>query len=244
MRRPPKLVGILLPLVLAVASCGGDSSEDTPGAYCPRLAGKLGSCGLSAWTEGKGFSCREPAEDAERCTQECLLRRTCEQLLAIWCHGDTAWLEQCRADCTPTFACESGDSIPLGDRCDGYDHCADGSDEKDCDTFSCDNGAKFPTGFQCDGPAQCPDGSDEASCAGRTQCTNGNSVADSRVCDGYDDCSDGSDEAGCDNYLDCGDGTRVPPQQLCDGTPDCPGGADEPTDCGTTLPDACNQLGG
>ena len=238
-------LAVALLLLLAIPSCSDEPSanEPSPDAFCPRYAEKLTSCGLGGWTESGGFFCREGVDAADSCKNECLLGRSCGELVALLCQGETILLDQCIESCAQRFACENGESIPALDRCDGYDHCSDASDEKACEDFSCDNGAKFPIGFRCDGPAQCPDASDEADCSGRRACATGDSVLAGRFCDGVSDCSDGSDESDCDNWIECVDGSRVSPLVVCDGTLDCSDGADEPINCGVTLAEACASLG-
>jgi len=69
--------------------------------------------------------------------------------------------------------------IPMAYKCNGYNDCADGSDEKDCggqqqsnkNMAACPNNWEIRctnnvcvTGRNCDGTPDCPDGSDEKEC--------------------------------------------------------------------------------
>ena len=70
--------------------------------------------------------------------------------------------------------------------CDGWSHCFDASDERNCQSF-------FELTFQ-PGTRKCRHGS--RLCADGSAC-----VLFSHVCDGQLDCSDGSDEAGCSRWI-------------------------------------------
>lgn len=92
-------------------------------------------------------------------------------------------------------------------RCDGYWHCPNGRDERNCslcqkDEFPCSrNGVCYPLSDRCNYQNHCPNGSDEKNCffcqPGNFHCKNNRCVFESWVCDAQDDCGDGSDEESC-----------------------------------------------
>ncbi|XP_067888400.1 low-density lipoprotein receptor-related protein 12 isoform X1 [Heterodontus francisci] len=92
-------------------------------------------------------------------------------------------------------------------RCDGYWHCPNGRDERNCsscqkDEFPCSrNGVCYPLTDRCNYQNHCPNGSDEKNCffcqPGNFHCKNNRCVFESWVCDAQDDCGDGSDEENC-----------------------------------------------
>ncbi|CAF4367925.1 unnamed protein product, partial [Rotaria sordida] len=52
--------------------------------------------------------------------------------------GDNSDEENCECRCIPgTFRCNSGSCLPMRFRCDGYQQCADGSDELNCGNRTC-----------------------------------------------------------------------------------------------------------
>ena len=64
------------------------------------------------------------------------------------------------------FTCNSGDCIPLFERCDNTEQCPDGSDEIECDCdpntqFECQDGSCIPRDWTCDDLIDCSDGIDE-----------------------------------------------------------------------------------
>ncbi|XP_051879939.1 low-density lipoprotein receptor-related protein 12 isoform X1 [Pristis pectinata] len=92
-------------------------------------------------------------------------------------------------------------------RCDGYWHCPNGRDERNCsscqkDEFPCSrSGVCYPLADRCNYQNHCPNGSDEKNCffcqPGNFHCKNNRCVFESWVCDAQDDCGDGSDEENC-----------------------------------------------
>uniref|UniRef100_A0A8C5A8T5 Uncharacterized protein n=1 Tax=Gadus morhua TaxID=8049 RepID=A0A8C5A8T5_GADMO len=103
---------------------------------------------------------------------------------------------RCQGD---EFACSGGRCVPLRHRCDGADHCGDGSDEASClnctsDAFRCPpSGPCLPRAKLCDGRPDCPDGRDE----GEYGCSDGSCLPLSWRCDRSPDCWDGADEQDC-----------------------------------------------
>lgn len=116
----------------------------------------------------------------------------------------------------PKFVCNNGRYVPVNQRCDGVDHCGDGSDEISC--LNCTNGS-----FHCVAAAQC--------------------VSARSICDGKLDCSDGADEQldACASLskpqtcarseFRCANGHCVPSSWRCDHSPDCEDRSDE-ENCG------------
>ncbi|HKO93995.1 MAG TPA: low-density lipoprotein receptor class A repeat-containing protein, partial [Polyangiaceae bacterium] len=98
------------------------------------------------------------------------------------------------------FSCDDGRTIPLTNKCDGQEHCRDGSDER------------------------------RAACPHQLLCRNSRPsryVSVDKVCDGQPDCPDGWEEQTCSNFFSCGGGLFVRRDKRCDGAADCPGGQDE-----------------
>jgi len=113
-------------------------------------------------------------------------------------------------------------------RCDGVDHCGDGSDETSCRNCSsgallCPSlGACLPRAKLCDGRPDCPDGRDEDGVLCRRAAPHFSSLSSSS--------SSSSVTCGAWEY-GCTDGQCVPLSWRCDRSPDCSDGADE-RDCG------------
>jgi hypothetical protein len=104
------------------------------------------------------------------------------------------------------YLCLNDELIPTDSVNDGYEDCADGSDESGDTTveitFICGNGDEIPFSWVNDGMEDCDDGADEQQYDGDGNpvnwydCENGEEVWIEDVNDGYDDCGDGSDEYG------------------------------------------------
>ncbi|XP_067849148.1 suppressor of tumorigenicity 14 protein-like [Heptranchias perlo] len=152
-------------------------------------------------------------------------------------------------ECQGMHECGDGKCELMSNKCDGWVHCKDKSDELNCvctsEQFKCHNNMCKPMIWVCDGVDDCEDMSDESNCdcsVGYFSCQNNNCLSISALCDGKADCPNGSDEADCDkadvkctvNTYRCADGKCIAkPNAECDGVEDCSDLSDEYyCDCG------------
>ncbi|XP_022097833.1 uncharacterized protein LOC110983144 isoform X2 [Acanthaster planci] len=157
-------------------------------------------------------------EILKRCDNgECVqLQHGCQSLSGDQSIGHTPYshdrINQVEEDVSgDVFVCSTtGERISLSFYCDYAIHCADGSDEVDCDYPACREEE-----YMCD---------------------NGQCINNSKRCDLIYDCKDESDESRCDICnagFQCYDGTCLSTSTVCDGFKDCPGTRweDEPAEC-------------
>ncbi|XP_006894225.1 PREDICTED: atrial natriuretic peptide-converting enzyme [Elephantulus edwardii] len=138
-----------------------------------------------------------------------------------------------------SFACASGICVPKKLQCNGYNDCADWSDETHCNCsdnlFHCNTGKCLNYSLVCDGYDDCGDLSDEQNCdcnpTKEHRCGDGRCITIEWVCDGDQDCVDKSDETNCSCHsqglMECRNGQCIPSTFQCDGDQDCRDGSDE-----------------
>lgn len=218
-----RILGLAAAVLLAIA-CSG-SGSGTGGNLCGEFRTKVDSCGFHKLaSEGE---CDADQDSDTVCYANCVLSLPCDAYVAAYCHQEYSGFASCVEKCEPPpFVCADGESLPADAKCDGYQSCADGSDEVGCPTTDCGDGDTYVQSEKCDGFAACQNGADEVGCPGSITCGDGTTVGESSHCDGYDDCPDAEDEVGC-VVLACSDGTTFPEDYKCDGYDDCSDGSDE-----------------
>ncbi|XP_072441448.1 suppressor of tumorigenicity 14 protein homolog isoform X2 [Chiloscyllium punctatum] len=152
-------------------------------------------------------------------------------------------------ECKGMHICGDGKCELMSNKCDGWFHCKDKSDEMNCvctaEQFRCFNNMCKPLIWVCDGVDDCEDMSDESNCdcpAGFFSCQKNNCLSISTICDGNVDCPDHSDENDCEktdikcttNTYKCANEKCIAkPNAECDGVTDCLDRSDESNcDCG------------
>lgn len=191
------LVGAVI--LLISSGCKSDSK-------CEKAASKLRGCGL---LEAGNTGCDDiPADEAveANCLVGCIHQASCKQLDESLCQGEENAVNTCLTSCLAnggaTFSCGGGVMVSSSSKCDGFDDCDDGADEKGCKTIACKTGGQSVVeSVKCDGFENCDDGSDEASCP-LFKCKSGELIGLQFKCDEDIDCEDASDELGCNSEAD------------------------------------------
>ena len=173
---------------------------------CAKAASKLRGCGL---LEKGDTGCDEeiPADQAKAasCWSGCLLQASCGQLEKYLCEDEENAVSTCTDSCinaSAVFDCGDGSEAATYSKCDGFDDCENGADERGCKTIACKTGGdRFVEAVKCDGFDDCEDGSDELGCP-QFKCRSGEMIALQFKCDGDEDCRDASDELGCQSEAD------------------------------------------
>ncbi len=195
------LSGVVAVLIMVAGSgCGDDDGK------VAAFVSKLRQCDLMTDGRVNPYDYEEPVTAEDNCYANCYLSASCGDLAAMVCQsGDPspstiACMNACEGD---DFVCADGsDTISGSWVCDGYEDCADGSDEVGCGStgFECADGSEtIPEGWVCDYEEDCLDGSDEVGCPAPPsfRCADGTLIEAWQDCDGEADCPDSSDEAGC-----------------------------------------------
>jgi len=114
---------------------------------------------------------------------------------------------QCRFDEMSCSLMNKSPCMPSFWRCDGLQHCPDGSDETNCpdtcsnnDFYCTDERRCIPETWRCDGKVDCSGEEDEKLCdcpLDSFKCRSGGCTLQEHVCDGIPHCPDYSDEREC-----------------------------------------------
>ncbi len=135
------VLSVTLALSGSLFACDSSSPGSSEASQCDELQASLLDCGLLSSGE---YTC-----SADDCRTQCATGLQCGDLSLIFC-GDASSAPEyasCYESCS-TFTCKNGSTIGAWEECDGYEDCADGSDESGCPEEQ--NGGSE---IECDQPA-------------------------------------------------------------------------------------------
>ena len=116
---------VTLALSGSLLACDSSSSGSSGASQCDELQTAMVDCGLLSSGE---YTC-----SADGCRTQCAAGLQCGDLSLVFCGDPYSAPEyaSCYESCS-TFTCKNDSTIATWEECDGYEDCADGSDESGC----------------------------------------------------------------------------------------------------------------